>query len=119
MEPGHEPESPLELRVLALLRKAGLPRPVCQHEVRDRGSLIARLDLAYPDVKLAIEADGARYHSSLPDWRTDLRRRNALTSRGWRILHVTWSDLETRPREIVAEVRPAPGEPGQLRLTRG
>lgn len=99
------PASRLESRVAGLLRKAGLPPPVPQYEIRHRGKLLARVDFAYPDAMVAIEADGYRYHSGRKAWQQDRFRRNALTSRGWRILHVTWQDLEARPSEVVAEIR--------------
>lgn len=101
------PASRLEARVLALLRQAGLPEPSAQWEIRDNGILLARVDFAYPDSKLAIEADGYRYHSGRGAWQRDRVRRNAVTSRGWRVLHVTWQDLTFRPGEIAAEIRHA------------
>ena len=107
-EPGWTPPaSRLESRVRALLRQAGLPEPSAQWEIRDRGTLLARVDFAYPEAKLAIEADGYRYHSGRTAWQRDRVRRNALTSRGWRVLHVTWNDLSARPDEIVSEIRQA------------
>jgi restriction endonuclease-like protein/putative AbiEi antitoxin of type IV toxin-antitoxin system len=105
------PASRLESRVAGLLRKAGLPPPVPQYQIRYRGRLLARVDFAYPEMKLAIEADGYRHHSGRIAWQRDRIRRNALTSRGWRILHVTWQDLEARPGEVVAEIRLAREEP--------
>lgn len=98
-------ESPLEVRLLRLLRVAGLPEPVRQFEVRDQRRILARLDLAYPEALLAIEADGYAHHSGRRDWLRDLRRRNRLTARGWRVLHVGWADLRDRPEEIIAAVR--------------
>ena len=54
------PESVLESRFEQLLTEAGLPAPIRQHEIRDRhGALLARVDFAYPDARLAIEVDGA------------------------------------------------------------
>jgi very-short-patch-repair endonuclease len=81
--------------------RAGLPKPAIQHEIRDRGRLVAIVDFAYPDVRLAIEADGYRWHSGRARWRTDLQRRNAVTALGWRIVHVTWEDLERTPDELL------------------
>jgi hypothetical protein len=47
------PESVLEARVLNILREAGLPRPALQHHVRSGGRLVARVDFAYPEVKVS------------------------------------------------------------------
>jgi very-short-patch-repair endonuclease len=98
-------ESPLERRLLRLLAGARLPSPSVQHEVRRRGRLIARVDLAYPDARLAIEADGYRYHAGKAMWQRDLSRRNALLSCGWNILHVTWDDVHLRPEKVVEDIR--------------
>jgi very-short-patch-repair endonuclease len=99
------PDSQLESMLLRVLRNARLPEPSRQHEIREMGKLLARVDIAYPDVQLAIEADGYRYHSGRIAWQKDLARRNALTSRGWRILHVTWEDLRKRRGHVVEEIR--------------
>ena len=101
------PASSLESKVASLLRRVGLPPPVSQHEIRDQGKLLARVDFAYPEAMVAIEADGYRYHSGKMAWQRDRVRRNALTTRGWRVLHVTWDDLQKRPDEVTAEIRSA------------
>jgi predicted transcriptional regulator of viral defense system len=95
------PQSVLETRMLRVLMRAGLPKPALQHEIRDRGRLVAIVDFAYPDVRLAIEADGYRWHTGRARWRTDLQRRNRMTALGWRIVHVTWDDLERAPDELL------------------
>lgn len=97
----------LESRLRRLLHRSALPKPAEQHEIRDRGRLLARVDFAYPEARLGIEADGYRYHSGRAAWQRDRARRNALTSLEWRILNVTWDDLECRPSGIVSEIRAA------------
>jgi len=101
------PANVFETRVKQLLAKAGLPEPEAQFEDRGRGRLLARVDFAYPDLKLAIRADSYRYHSGRMAWQRDLARRNSLASRGWRVLHVTWEDLMTQPDALVAEIHTA------------
>lgn len=102
------PESTLERRVLSLLSDSGLPAPARQFEVKEKGKVIARIDFAYPEA-LEIEADGYRYHSGRAVWQRDLERRNALTVRGWRVLHVTWEDIASRPKEVAEKVHRALG----------
>ena len=103
--PSKPTESALESFVWQILRGAGLPPPHRQHEVRDeRRRLVARLDYAYPEAMLAIEADGFRYHSSSRDFRRDRAKHNALTRLGWTIYRVTWNDATRRRREVAAEV---------------
>lgn len=99
------PESLLEARLLKLLTASGLPVPVTQYEIRAAGRVLARLDFAYPDRLVAIEADGYRYHSGRIVWQRDLERRNLLAGLGWRMVHVTWEDLALRPGEVVEILR--------------
>jgi len=86
-------ESEFETRLLRALREEGLPTPVSQYEVRDGGHLIARVDFAYPNSKLAIEAYGRRHHSAWIDHEHDLSRQNALIAAGWRMIIMTWARL--------------------------
>jgi len=102
---GYRPESVLELTLIRLLRRSGLPQPVSQYRIRRGQKAVARVDLAYPDIRLAIEADGYRYHGGPADWRRDLARRNELTGLGWRIIHVTWDDVTRRPATVIRQVR--------------
>jgi len=112
---GTVPESVIETRLLRTLRRADLPQPVCQFQVRDQDRLVARVDFAYPDIRLAIEVDGYRWHSGRARWERDLGRRNALTARGWRVIHVTSSDLTNRPELIIRMIAGALAGPGPKR----
>lgn len=91
----HE-ESHLERAMLEALARYGFPQPVKQLPVWDQGTFVGRLDAAYPDLLIGLEADGYEFHSARGDWMRDRRRQNALVSRGWRILRFTSED-ETRP----------------------
>lgn len=105
---GAEPESVLEAKLLRLIRRHGsLPEPARQFEVRDRGQLVGRVDFAYPDQMIAIEADGYRWHSDPAAWRRDLNRRNALTRAGWIVLNFSWDDVRSRPRDVAATIQAA------------
>jgi len=96
-------ESPMETRLRVLLTDAGLPRPEAQWVVRDRRDrIVARLDLAYPAAKLAIEYDGAWHWRQR---REDDRRRDAARRLGWLILVVSADDFYVTPDEVVSQVR--------------
>ena len=85
-------ESPQESRLRVLLRSAGL-RPEPQYAVRDAdGRFVARVDLAFPEQRVAIEYDGA-WHGKPGQFARDRRRLNALVAAGWTVLHVTAVDL--------------------------
>ncbi|MDQ6725040.1 MAG: hypothetical protein M3066_02535 [Actinomycetota bacterium] len=96
-------ESPLEDRLVRLLRHHGLPEPVRQHEVALPDGGVARIDLAYPEVKLGIEADGRIWHSGRADFARDRRRANHLAGLGWTLLRYGWADLH-RGRDLATEV---------------
>jgi hypothetical protein len=80
-------ESPGETWLRLRIVDAGFPFPRPQLEFLDhRGRVIARLDLAYPEIKLAMEYDGAAYHSHEDDRVHDAGRRDLLRDAyGWRI----------------------------------
>lgn len=110
-DPGERPTgSALEVRVLRALERAGIPRPVCQHEVEGPGGFRARLDFAFVDARIALEADGFRWHSSRRAWRRDRRRLNQLTSMGWRVVHVTPQDLADGAAEATKLLRELLGQ---------
>lgn len=98
-------ESPPESRLRVGLILAGLPAPQPQFEVRHDRRFVARVDLAYPQRKLAIEYDGA-WHGEPGQFGRDRQRLNQLLAAGWRVIHVTAADLH-HPGALVATVRAA------------
>jgi very-short-patch-repair endonuclease len=99
------PESVLETRFLQLVRAAGVPEPVPQHQVRLDGKVIARLDFAYVDPKVAIELDGAAYHSGEIARKRDRRRDTQLGALGWRVLRFDWDDITSRSNYVLRTMR--------------
>lgn len=95
-------ESPQETRLRLLLHRAGLP-PVAQYRVFDDDGFVARVDFAYPELKVAIEYDGL-WHAERGAFLHDRRRLNRLNAAGWVVLHVTLDDLR-RPELLLARVR--------------
>lgn len=96
-------ESPQESRLRVPLVLAGLP-VVPQWEVRDpRGVVVARVDLALPHLRLALEYDGRDAHGPEAFVR-DRQRQNALVALGWTVLRVTAADLRD-PRRLLAQLR--------------
>jgi len=98
-------ESPPESRIRLTLLDAGLPPAVPQYEVRKNGLFIARVDLAWPAARVAVEYDGA-HHADPMQMRRDRRRLNSLVDAGWLIIHATASDLHA-PATLIAQVRAA------------
>lgn len=96
-------ESPMETRLRMLLVLAGLPRPEVQVSLYDEsGSFLGRLDLYYPNKRLAVEYDGATHRDSLT---SDNRRQNRLVDAGYRLLRFTAADVLSTPARVVALVR--------------
>ncbi|MGH2831058.1 MAG: DUF559 domain-containing protein [Actinomycetota bacterium] len=100
-------ESVLETRLLRLIVRARLPHPVPQYVVRDRGRFVARVDFAYPEQQLAIEADGYKWHSHRRRWERDVTRGNALLRLGWRVVRVTARDVKEHPGQVAETIAAA------------
>lgn len=98
--------SALESRLLRLCRSAGLPEPVFQHEVFVGGQRRV-LDFAFPELRLALEADGFEWHTQPDAFEDDRVRGNALELAGWRVLHFTWTQITRRPQEVIAVIAEA------------
>jgi len=101
------PDSNWNRDVGYLITDAGLPQPAFEYEVRDRGVFVARVDLAYPELQLAIECDSRRWHDNSVSFVRDPRRRNKLLAAGWRVLSFTWADYSEEPARLVDDVRQA------------
>ena len=82
-------DSPLEVRALLALARAGLPAPVLQHRVALPDGTVALLDLAYPAQRVAIELDGWSAHGHRSAFDRDRARANQLTLVGWRLYRFT------------------------------
>jgi len=100
-------ESPQETRLRLALVAAGLPCPLIDHEIRPRpGTKVYRLDMAYPDAKLAVEYDGEVHARTAQRMQDDRTRRREIEDAGWRIITATaadWADLSP----LIASIRAA------------
>ena len=80
-------------------------RPVPQHVVLDvHGRFVARVDLALPELRLALEHDGQAVHDRPDAFVADRRRQNALVAAGWTVLRFTAADLRRGAAPAVAQV---------------
>jgi hypothetical protein len=94
-DPLHTPtESEQEQLLRDVLRRHGFPPPVNQYEVRDEhGQFLARVDVAYPRLTIAIEYESYQEHVGTLPLVRDSRRRNALLASGWIVLAATAEDV--------------------------
>jgi very-short-patch-repair endonuclease len=96
------PDGLLEPRMARLLRDHGFPRAVFQHPVPDAS---ARLDFAYPAIRLGIEVDGYEVHGTPRAMTADHERQRRLVAAGWTMIRFTWHDVVRRPSRVAADLR--------------
>jgi very-short-patch-repair endonuclease len=93
-------ESELEDDLLALIRRFGLPEPVPQHPYRGR-----RIDFAYPELVLGIEANGVKGHAAKEDVQRNAEKANDLVE--WWILYFTYDDVHGAPADVARRIEDA------------
>ncbi|NUU07724.1 hypothetical protein [Leifsonia sp. C5G2] len=102
-------ESPSESLLRVTLHDAGMPAPSLNFSVFDRQArFVARVDLAYPDQRVAVEYEGDHHRTDKAQWHKDIHRQGRLEDLGWRIIRVTATDL-TSPTSLLARLRRALG----------
>lgn len=74
-----------------------------QHPVRLPSGTVY-LDIAFEDLKVAVELDGAAWHGSREQRERDVRRDSELAAVGWLVLRVTHRRLHSEPEVVRAEV---------------
>jgi very-short-patch-repair endonuclease len=92
--------SELEARFARLCRRAALPLPV--FNVRIEGF---EVDALWPDERVIVELDGARFHRTRRGFEADRRRDSALAAAGYVVIRVTWRRLHEEPRTLTDELR--------------
>lgn len=98
-------QSPRETELRLLMQGAGLPTPLAQYVVEHEGRFVARVDFAWPELKVAVEYDGY-WHSEDRQFAKDRRRLNRLREAGWTVVFVTAADMRD-PRRLAAMIRAA------------
>lgn len=100
------PESRPETLLRLCIVDAGLPEPEIGVAVEVAGSsVVLHPDLAYPDLRIAIEYEGAR-HRDAGRWERDIERRERFEDAGWRVIRVTAASLAD-PSGLVDRIRRA------------
>lgn len=96
-------ESELERLLFRSVCSGALVLPQRQHLVRI-GRDQFRLDTAWPDEKVFVEADGLAFHIDRAVFERDRSRQNRLVRAGWLPLRYTWPALTKRAADTVAEI---------------
>ncbi len=91
--------SEAEAGFLALLRKAGVPRP--------RSNVVVHgleVDFFWPDRGLVAEVDGFAHHSHRSAFENDRRRDHILAAEGLIVLRFTWRQIHGEPETVLARL---------------
>jgi hypothetical protein len=86
------------------LQSPELPPLVRQHAVHDPyGRLAGVLDLAFPSIRLGVEAHSRQFHFGRTSEHRDEDRDHRLARCGWEVLYVGWQSTR-RPADVLALV---------------
>lgn len=99
-------ESRLERWFLALVREAGISRPLLQKTYRQGHRVIARVDAYFPG-GVVVEVSGHGTHATRRQRQIDAQRRTELTLRGLRVFTFTYEDVRDRPAWVIGQLREA------------
>ena len=91
-----------ERMLLRLLREAGLPIPRTNVRV-----LRFEADFLWPEQKLIVEVDGFGPHGHRRAFEDDRRRWQNLAAAGYRVVPVTWRQLNDEPIAVAARIAAA------------
>jgi very-short-patch-repair endonuclease len=97
-------ESRLEIKLARLLGRSSLQPSEAQYRIGGY-----RVDRAWPECRVAVEADGFQHHGKRLGWKRDRRRIAAIEAMHWRIVHVTWEDVTRAPSRTLDRIASALG----------
>jgi very-short-patch-repair endonuclease len=94
--PSADSWSAAEARLLALVRRAGLPLPESNVRLGDHVP-----DLLWREQRLIVEFDSWSFHGGPRAFQRDRERHNALVAQGYHVIHVTWEQLTQQPEAVL------------------
>jgi hypothetical protein len=98
-------QSPPESWVRVACHLAGLPPPVPQFAVVEDGEFLGAVDLAWPEVKLMVEYEGAYHFDGVQIAKDDVRYARLMAA-GWRVIRLSSADLRDMDG-VVARIKAA------------
>jgi very-short-patch-repair endonuclease len=96
----------LERRFLRLIDAYGLPRPKINRLTEE-----GELDATLPEHRLVVEVDGWAAHGTRKAFEHDRARDRALLVAGWRVVRLTWRQLEEDGDTIARQLRALLAQP--------
>ena len=104
----HLVDSPMETRVRLQLIASGFPCPLIGAELfDDRGCWIARPDLCWPSLRIAIEYDGEHHRTDRYQYAKDIHRKEQMEDLGWRSIVLLVGDVMRRWKVTESRLRDA------------
>ncbi len=101
-------ETAEETKLRLSLTRAGLPEPEINFVLkRADGGFLARLDLAYPDYRVAAEHDGRTHAFDETQFARDADRWDAIRNEGWQHVRVLSHHMRPDPQVAVERVAQA------------
>jgi very-short-patch-repair endonuclease len=102
LEAGTEPadvRSRCERMILTLIRRANLPEPLVNKPLHG-----FRIDMRWPEHRLALEIDGHRFHATRAAFERDRRRDQVLAAVGYTVIRVTYRQILEEPYAVLARL---------------
>jgi very-short-patch-repair endonuclease len=94
----------LEEGFLTLVDRYRLPRPRMNDDL-DIGVRRIEPDAVWHDQRLIVELDGRETHHTLKAFESDRARDRAAAVAGWRVIRITWRQLQDEPDAVAADLR--------------
>jgi hypothetical protein len=94
--------SRLERQMLALIGRAGLPRPLVNHTIGPY-----EIDFVWPEERVLVETDGWNTHGHRFAFESDRAQDADLVAQGWVVLRFTWRQLVDQPILVATRVAQA------------
>lgn len=99
------PLSRMETLTRLLMLRGGLPEPALNHTIVDAaGQVVAMVDLALPERRVAIEYQGDD-HREKSRFRRDITRRERIEDQEWTVIYVSADDILRAPEATLARIR--------------
>jgi very-short-patch-repair endonuclease len=98
-------QSNLERRFLQMCVDAGFSRPTLQHPIELAPGVWHKVDFAWPDLRLAIEIDGAAIHTTRTAARRDRHLDRQIRATGWDLERFMEDDVVDTPGIVLAALR--------------
>jgi very-short-patch-repair endonuclease len=95
--------SRLEAKLWPRLVERGIPLPQTNRRL-DLDWARLEVDFLWAERRLVVETDGAETHATAPAFNRDRWRDQLLVAAGYRVIRVTWAQLEDEPRAVVDRI---------------